>query len=122
MATFKVSIEHIASSVHHPNADRLGEDLTEFLGVMKYEPDAVSSKNAKLFPLSTIGLSMYDIEGADRYPEIVELLMDIPCQITEKLEGANISVTARKGEKTVVASRTNVEKSIQCASASVTSV
>jgi RNA ligase (TIGR02306 family) len=189
MSTFKVSLEHIATSAIHPNADRLsictlegmsfqfvtgrnqfepgarvvyypidsflpprkiealgligklagplmnrvktvslrgaisqglvepaldwpgapqGYDLTEALGVVKYEPEAVTTQNADLFPLSVVGLSMYDIEGAERHPGVVDTLMDVRCQITEKLEGSNIGITARLGEVTAISSRERV--------------
>jgi RNA ligase (TIGR02306 family) len=86
----------------------LGSDFTTALGVTKWEPDAVSTKNATLLPIGTIGLSVYDIEGADRFPQVVDLLMDTLVQVTEKLEGANLSVTARKDKRTLVGSRNNV--------------
>lgn len=68
------------------------EKITEFLGVEKYEPPAIPCQNAQLIRLP-IGLSAYDIEGADRYVEVAEVLMSQPVEITEKLEGQNLSVT-----------------------------
>jgi RNA ligase (TIGR02306 family) len=68
------------------------EKITEFLGVEKYEPPAIPCQAANLVGLP-IGLSSYDIEGADRYVEVAEVLMPQPVEITEKLEGQNFSVT-----------------------------
>jgi RNA ligase (TIGR02306 family) len=69
----------------------IGKDITEVLGVVKYEPPVVEDKAGKLFPLPP-GVSKYDIEGCDRNPQIVELLLDKPVRILEKLEGQNASV------------------------------
>lgn len=64
-------------------------DLTSALGVTKYEPLIHLVGNAKLIPLD---VAAYDIEGADRFPEIVELLMDQEVVVTEKLEGMNFQL------------------------------
>jgi RNA ligase (TIGR02306 family) len=68
------------------------EWITEFLGVEKYEPPAIPCHTAHLVRLP-IGLSAYDIEGADRYVEVAEILMPQRVEITEKIEGQNFSVT-----------------------------
>lgn len=66
------------------------EDCTEMLGVTKYEAPAVLQKNAKLIPL---GHAAYDIEGCDRYQNIVDYLMDKDVVIEEKCEGMNMHAT-----------------------------
>ncbi len=66
--------------------------ITEFLGVEKYEAPPVPCKAANLVGLP-IGLSAYDIEGADRYVEVAQVLLPQAVEITEKLEGQNFSVT-----------------------------
>jgi len=68
------------------------EKITEFLGVEKYEPPVIPCQTANLVGLP-IGLSSYDIEGADRYVEVAQVLMPQMVEITEKLEGQNFSVT-----------------------------
>ncbi|MDM8558301.1 RNA ligase family protein [Candidatus Parabeggiatoa sp. HSG14] len=68
------------------------ELITKFLGVEKYEAPIVPCTTANLVGLP-IGLSSYDIEGADRYVEVAEVLMSQPVEITEKIEGQNFSVT-----------------------------
>lgn len=67
-------------------------EITEWLGVTKYEPPAVLEKGANLKPLPN-GLSMYDIEGVDRNQDIFNLLKNQPVYVSEKVEGSNFSVT-----------------------------
>lgn len=66
--------------------------ITEYLGIEKYEPPVIPCQNGKLIALP-VGLSAYDIEGADRYFYIANELMDVEVEITEKLEGSNFSAT-----------------------------
>ena len=68
------------------------EKITQVLGVTKYEPPAVPCKAGNLIQLP-VGLSAYDIEGAERNMDVLEQLMDIPVVVTEKLEGQNFSIT-----------------------------
>ena len=68
------------------------ERIAAGLGVVKYDPPPVMSKGALLRPLPA-GLSVYDIEGFERFADAAELLMDRPVVVTEKLEGTNLSVT-----------------------------
>jgi RNA ligase (TIGR02306 family) len=70
-------------------------ELTEHLGVEKYEPPVVVGEDCDLVPLPD-GLSVYDIEGADRYVRIADELMDQKVIITEKVEGTNFSVSVSK--------------------------
>lgn len=64
------------------------DDLTGVLGVSKYEPPVIPSKHGNLVPLPE-GISVYDIEGAQNYPDIIEEMMTTPVCITEKIEGSN---------------------------------
>ncbi len=68
------------------------EKITEVLGVTKYEPPAIPCKNANLYALP-FGLTIYDIEGAERNSEIVQLLMEQKVIVTEKMEGSNFSIS-----------------------------
>ena len=70
------------------------ETITEFLGIKKYEPPAIPCHNADLHKLPS-ELSVYDIEGADRFSEIAKKIMDRKVWVTEKIEGQNFSVTFR---------------------------
>lgn len=63
-------------------------EITEWLGVTKYEPPEVVCKGGKLVKHAE-GVHTYDIEGADRYPKVVDKLMDQVVFITEKVEGSN---------------------------------
>lgn len=66
------------------------ELITQTLGVTKYEaPDNMTQEgNLVVLPESC---SIYDIEGADRNPEIIELLLDQDVVVCEKMEGTNHS-------------------------------
>ena len=66
------------------------EEMTKFLGITKYEPPVTLDQNGLLVGLPSY-LSEYDIEGADRYVEVADLLMDKEVVITEKVEGMNAS-------------------------------
>jgi RNA ligase (TIGR02306 family) len=72
--------------------ERTPEAITAFLGIEKYEPEPVFITGAKLVHLPPF-LSMYDIEGADRFVEVAQLMMGMNVYITEKLEGMNYSVS-----------------------------
>lgn len=88
------------------------DDVTQLLGITKYEAEAVIEKNAFLYPLPE-GVGRYDIEGIERFPSAVEDLMQQVCWITEKLEGMNYSATYDvTDDKLYVSSRNNtiVEK------------
>jgi len=80
------------------------KDLTESLGVTKYEQPAIMESNANLVRLPTF-VSAYDIEGADRYTMVTDFMMDKPVFITEKLEGMNFGVSIDENDKVVVNQR-----------------
>ena len=82
----------------------LGDDVTELLGVTKYEPKEVYFDGYKMGELPN-GLSVYDIENAERYPIIYSQLTSGPVYVTEKLEGTNISVVIDEEDKVWVNSR-----------------
>jgi RNA ligase (TIGR02306 family) len=71
---------------------RVGEDITGQLGVTKYELPVIPSQFGDLKPLPRF-VNSYDIESAQNFTSIVEMLMDVPCYITEKLEGSHWSAT-----------------------------
>lgn len=74
-----------------------GEDVTERLGVTKWEmpEDFVRSVRPEhLGPLPD-GVPKYDLEGCDRHPGILKELFGEPeVVVTEKLEGTNFAVSA----------------------------
>lgn len=75
-------------------------DLTGALGVTKYEPPEIPCHAGRLSKLPD-GVSMYDIEGADNFPDALESLMDQVVVVSEKMEGTNYSVTCMPDGETV---------------------
>ena len=64
------------------------EEITAYLGITKYEPPETICQGGMLVGHLN-DVHMYDIEGADRYPMVVDELMDQRVFITEKIEGTN---------------------------------
>jgi RNA ligase (TIGR02306 family) len=81
------------------------KEITEFLEVIKFEKEPVELKDVTLISLPS-GLSDYDIEGADRNQEIIDLLMDQEVVVFEKMEGENNS-TARDNDGNVYVNSRN---------------
>jgi len=79
--------------------------LTAHLGVEKYDPPEIVCNDATLVELPD-GVSVYDIEGADRYTEQAALLAEGDVLITEKVEGSNFSVLVRPDGELMVNQRT----------------
>lgn len=84
--------------------ETLPENLTEALGVVKYEPPEIVVKGANLLHLPE-NVSIYDIENVERHPNVVERLFQVPCFITEKAEGSHFSCTADPEAKVHVCQR-----------------
>lgn len=83
--------------------DLVGKDLTTYVGVVKYEPPPVPCHAGNLLPLPD-GVGVYDIEGSDRFQDVLEVLMDQKVWITEKVEGQNWSLLLN-GEELWVSQR-----------------
>ena len=66
----------------------LGDDVSERLGITKYEPPEVFQRDANLIPLPP-NVGYYDLENAENWSLQVERLMDEPVIVTEKLEGSH---------------------------------
>jgi RNA ligase (TIGR02306 family) len=109
----------IVAKYHHAHDfDALDHgDLTKYFGVEKYEPPTVLEKGANLLPLpqhvQDIVGARYDIESTDRHADVVDILMDIPVYVTEKLEGQNFSVTATPQGEVFVSQRNYTIKPIE---------
>jgi RNA ligase (TIGR02306 family) len=86
------SPEQLVPAISVENGLIPGADVTELLGVTKYDPPPIPSQWGDLKPLPAF-VSGYDIESAQNFTHIVDLLMDVPCYITEKLEGSHWSAT-----------------------------
>lgn len=81
-----------------------GQDVTEQLGVVKYDPPPVPSQAGTLLPLPPL-VSVYDIEGAERFGNVVEKLLDEQVVITEKLEGSHFAATIYADGEIVISQR-----------------
>jgi RNA ligase (TIGR02306 family) len=69
------------------------DDVTEELGVTKYDPPIKLTFGGDAYPLPA-ELSKYDIESCDRFVEEFNILLDSKEEVvvTEKLEGTNYSI------------------------------
>ena len=81
-----------------------GVDYAPRLGVTKHDPPPIVCAAGTLRPLPA-GVGVYDVEGGDQFPDLVDALLDEPCLITEKLEGANWSATRTPDGRTFVSQR-----------------
>jgi len=81
-------------------------EITGLLGVRKYEPEPTMVQGGQLLPLPT-GAVVYDIESASRFTEAADMLADVPCAITEKMEGMNFGVTCDVDGRVFVNQREN---------------
>lgn len=81
-----------------------GADLTTTLGVTKYDPPPIPSNWGDLKPLPRL-VTAYDIESAQNFADLADALMDVPCYITEKLEGSHWSATLYADSELAVCQR-----------------
>lgn len=79
--------DFIAAGLLRPAEYHHGVDLTAALGVEKYVKPEVVVPGAILTDLPAV-LSVFDIEGADRFAAIASRLMDIPVRVTESSKAA----------------------------------
>ena len=70
-------------------------EITEALGVTKFELPPEVCEGGTLVSLPH-GLSGFDIEGADRFQDVLGELMDQIVVVTEKAEGSNFSAGVRE--------------------------
>jgi len=85
--------------------DKIGADVAGALGIVKYEPEEeFHARPENLLPLPEL-VGVYDIEGADRHPTVVEMMMDMPVIVTEKIEGSHFSVSLSKDHTFTVCQR-----------------
>ena len=89
------------------------EVITEHFGVTKYDPPPNFTTDGILLPLPP-SLSMYDIESADRYQNILaELLKLESVVVTEKLEGTNFSCLKTQEGEIFVNQRSNTIQELE---------
>lgn len=79
--------------------------ITAHLGVTKHDPPEIVCNDATLVELPD-GVSVYDLEGADRYTQQAALLFEGDVMVTEKVEGSNFSVLVRPDGALLVNQRT----------------
>lgn len=84
-------------------------DYTTTLGVLKYEPEEIPCTWGTLTALPD-GIGVYDIEGVERYKEVVNMLMDVPCVISEKTEGSNFAIHIDEQDNITVCQRNHAIK------------
>jgi RNA ligase (TIGR02306 family) len=104
-------VSTISQIIDFDYKELLSEELTKKLGIEKYEPPVIFLSNGNLVKLPE-SVSVYDIEGADRYQHIIELLLDKEVVISEKMEGTNFSIT-KEGENLFVNQRNNSIQEIE---------
>lgn len=80
------------------------DDLTEALGVEKYEPPVIPCLSGYLIPLPQ-GVGVYDIEGVERHPEVVDILARETVVVTEKVEGQNAGLTITEDGEVIINQR-----------------
>lgn len=66
-----------------------GTDVTEALKVTKYDPPPEMGEGGLMVPLPA-GMSKYDVESCDNFPDVVPVFMDQRVYVSEKLEGENL--------------------------------
>ena len=78
-----------------------GADVTERLGVGKYERPEPHSQEGILSRLPDF-MGVYDLEGSERNREVVQILLERPVCITEKIEGTNYSISLDIGKDAIL--------------------
>lgn len=82
----------------------VGNDITNKLGVVKYEPPPVASMSGNLVALPAM-LSRYDIENAENYPAVIQNLINEKVYIAEKLEGSHWWISIDDRDDVIVGQR-----------------
>jgi len=104
-------VASIESIKRYLKVDSLPEDLTTALGVIKYEPPEIKTSTGNLVARPAC-VYYYDIEGCERFPHILDKLMDLPCMISEKLEGTNYWCSINPEKKITVGQHDNAIENI----------
>jgi len=81
-------VSHYGSDWLEKGIEIKPSEITEWLGVTKYEPPEVVCHGGKLVRHVEF-IETYDLEGADRYFKVADQMMDIPVYISSKIEGSN---------------------------------
>lgn len=106
---FVATVASVKAFLKNAGKELNADTLTEDLGVVKYEPPVFMSGNGLLKSLPS-DVHVYDIEGCNNFPHIVDILMDKKVYITEKAEGSHFALFINEqGEVTVCQRRFAVE-------------
>jgi RNA ligase (TIGR02306 family) len=97
-------VNSISSIKDYLKLEIISEDLTELIGVVKYEQPEIRISSGNLISRPEY-VYVYDIEGCDRFPEILEKLIQVPVFITEKMEGMNFWASIDEEKKIMVGQR-----------------
>jgi RNA ligase (TIGR02306 family) len=90
------------SILEYLKIDTLPVDLTAALQVTKYEPPEIMTQSGNLVACPP-AVYYYDIEGCDRYPNIVEKMRAADSVIiSEKLEGSNMATCVETDGKVYI--------------------
>lgn len=84
------------------NNIELNTDVTDILGVTKYEVGEYKFESGANLVCLPDCVSVYDIEGYERYPLTIEYLKNISCCIMEKVEGTNFAASLIDNEYSVL--------------------
>lgn len=88
------------------------DDISPFLGVTKYDPPEILCKAGNLVKHPD-GVYSYDIEGCQRYPQVLNRLMKLKVCVTEKIEGSNHYTTIMPDGEIIVGQRNYQIKPIE---------
>jgi RNA ligase (TIGR02306 family) len=72
-----------------------GDDVTDFLGVTKYEPQIPTHLSGEMYSMGTGDFFDYDIDSIQRYPDIFENGEEV--EFTEKLHGTQVRIACTFG-------------------------
>jgi RNA ligase (TIGR02306 family) len=87
-------VAHVLDIIDEDTFDKIGlhKNIADLLEITKWEGLELNVRDGKLVLLPPL-VNVYDIEGADRHPELVAALLDQEVVITEKVEGSHFSAT-----------------------------
>ena len=87
----------ISNGVVLKTDEPIDKDMTEELGIVKYDPEPIHDNSGNMYPLPK-GVEKYDIQSINRYADVLDHLIKnkTPVIVTEKLEGTNMAIVAEE--------------------------
>lgn len=86
-----VNPEAVFTDIPMPVDTSDGVDVSALLNIVKYDPPLKPCQNGMLVPFPPM-IHHYDIQGTERFNDVVDFMMDLPCFVTEKVEGSHIAI------------------------------